>query len=86
MKFNKSLSHFILHIHTIRYTSKGKEAGCCRVHQMQTAPINSNAGKLLPSHSVLNITALENHLHSPSFTSALTEVLAIKDCSYVKPS
>lgn len=67
MKFNKCVSHFILHIHTIRYTSKGKEAGCCQAHQMQTAPIISNDCKLLPSHSVLNLTALETHLHSPSF-------------------
>ena len=88
MKFNKCVSYFILHIHTIRYTSKGKEAGCCQAHHMQTAPIISNDSKLLPSHShsVLNLTALGNHLHSPSFTSALTEVLAIKDCNYLKPS
>lgn len=45
-----SVSHFILHIHTTRYTSKGKEAGCCQAHQMQTAPIISNDGKLLLSH------------------------------------
>lgn len=45
-----SVSHFILHIHTTRYTSKGKEAGYCQAHQMQTAPIISNDGKLLPSH------------------------------------
>lgn len=81
-----SVSYFILHIHTTRYTSKGKEAACPQAHQMQTAPIISSADKLLPSHSVLNLTALENHLHVPSFTSALTEVLAIKDCNYLRPS
>lgn len=28
MKFNSHLSHFIIHIHTTRYTSKGEERGC----------------------------------------------------------